>query len=160
MNRFEQSLAELRARLPEQPEFGIVLGSGLGPIAQQIENPAVIPYGEIPHMAVTTNEDHAGRFLAGRLSGRRVLCMQGRLHGYEGYDPETIVYPIRLMKLLGIRALLLTNAAGGMNPDFAPGDLMIIEDHLNFTGKSPLTGANMDELGPRFHDMTDRKSVV
>ncbi len=154
MNRFEQSLAELRARLPEQPEFGIVLGSGLGPIAQQIENPSVIPYGEIPHMAVTTNEDHAGRFLAGRLSGRRVLCMQGRLHGYEGYDPETIVYPIRLMKLLGIRALLLTNAAGGMNPDFAPGDLMIIEDHLNFTGKSPLTGANMDELGPRFHDMT------
>lgn len=154
MKRYEESLAALRERLAEPPEYGLVLGSGLGPIAEEIENPVCIPYGEIPHMAVSTAPDHAGRFVAGRLAGRQVVCMQGRLHGYEGHPPEAIVYPIRLMKLLGVKAVLLTNAAGGINTAFETGDLMLIEDHINFTGKSPLTGANLDAFGPRFHDMS------
>lgn len=154
MKQFEESLAVLRERLPAQPEFGLVLGSGLGPIAEEIENPVKIPYREVPHMAVTTVADHVGQFVAGKLSGRQVLCMQGRLHGYEGHAPETIVYPIRLLKLLGAKALLLTNASGGINTGFQAGDLMLIEDQINFTGKSPLIGANLDEFGPRFHDMT------
>jgi len=153
MKQFEESLEVLRECLPGQPEFGLVLGSGLGPIAECIENPVIIPYREVPHMAVSTAPDHVGRFVAGRLSGRQGICMQGRLHGYEGHSPEAIVYPIRLMKLLGVEALILTNAAGGMNPGFVPGDLMLIEDHINMTGKSPLTGPNDEELGPRFHDM-------
>lgn len=154
MKRFEESLSVLQGRLPAPPEFGLVLGSGLGPIAEEISDPVVVPYGEVPHMAVTTVSDHVGQFVAGSLSGRQVICMQGRLHGYEGHSPETIVYPIRLMRLLGVRALLLTNASGGINPGFAPGDLMLIEDHLNFTGKSPLTGTNLDAFGPRFQDMS------
>lgn len=154
MKRFEESLAVLRERLPAQPEIGLVLGSGLGPIAGEIENPVVVPYREVPHMAVTTVADHVGQFVAGTLSGKSVLCMQGRLHGYEGHSPEAIVYPIRLMKLLGVKALILTNASGGIRTDFEPGDLMLIEDHINLTGKSPLTGANLDALGPRFNDMT------
>ena len=153
MKQFEESLEALRESLPGQPEFGLVLGSGLGPIAECIENPVIIPYREVPHMAVSTAPDHVGRFVAGRLSGRQVICMQGRLHGYEGHSPGAIVYPIRLMKLLGVEALILTNAAGGMNPGFVPGDLMLIEDHINMTGKSPLTGPNDEALGPRFNDM-------
>lgn len=154
MERFAESLAYLRERLPAQPEFGLVLGSGLGPIAEEIDAPTIIPYREVPHMAVSTAPDHAGRFVAGTLAGRQVICMQGRLHGYEGHDPAAIVYPIRLMKLLGVKTLLLTNASGGINTGFEVGDLMLIEDHINLTGKSPLTGENFDELGPRFNDMT------
>lgn len=154
MKCFEESLAALRERLGAQPEFGLVLGSGLGPIAEEIENAVIVPYADVPHMAVSTAPDHAGRFVAGTLAGRQVLCMQGRLHGYEGHPPEAIVYPVRLMKLLGVKALLLTNAAGGINTGFEVGDLMLIDDHINLTGKSPLTGPNLDELGPRFNDMS------
>lgn len=153
MKQMEESLKVLRECLNTQPEYGLVLGSGLGPIAESIRNPVIIPYQEVPHMAVSTAPDHVGRFVVGELSGRQVICMQGRLHGYEGHSPAAIVYPIRLMKLLGVQALILTNAAGGMNPGFTPGDLMLIEDHINLTGKSPLTGPNEDGLGPRFNDM-------
>lgn len=153
MKPFEESLQMLRRCLTVQPEYGLVLGSGLGPIAESIQNPVIIPYQEVPHMAVSTAPDHVGRFVVGELSGKQVICMQGRLHGYEGHSPAAIVYPIRLMKLLGVKALILTNASGGMNPGFTPGDLMLIEDHINLTGKSPLTGPNEDDLGPRFNDM-------
>ena len=144
----------LRARLPFTPEVGLVLGSGLGPLVDQIEDPIVIPYAEIPHFPVSTAPGHAGQFVCGTLEGKRVLCMQGRFHGYEGHDPAMIVYPIRVMKLLGVKHLILTNAAGGINLEYKVGDLVILDDQINMTGKSPLTGPNIDELGPRFNDMT------
>lgn len=144
----------IRSQLTEAPEIGLVLGSGLQPLADEIEQPQFIDYADVPHMPHATAPGHIGRFVCGKLGGRQVICMQGRLHGYEGHSPEEIVFPIRVLKLLGVRALLLTNASGGINTGFVVGDLMLIEDHINFTGKSPLTGPNDDALGPRFNDMT------
>lgn len=149
-----QSAAYLKAKLPFLPEIGLVLGSGLGGIADELEAPACIPYGEIPHFKTSTAPDHAGRFVCGLLSGKKVLCMQGRLHGYEGYAAEDIAYPVYVMKALGVHTLVLTNASGGVNTAFSVGDFMLIEDHINMTGKSPLTGPNDDMLGTRFPDMT------
>lgn len=144
----------LRDRLPTAPQVGLVLGSGLGGLADRLENPVYIPYSEIPGFVVSTAPGHAGRFVAGQLAGKQVLCMQGRLHFYEGHSMEDIVFPVRVMKELGIEALILTNAAGGVNLEFSVGDLMIIEDHINFMGRNPLTGPNDEEVGPRFCDMT------
>lgn len=144
----------LRDRLPAAPQVGLVLGSGLGGLADRLENPVYIPYSEIPGFVVSTAPGHAGRFVAGQLAGKQVLCMQGRLHFYEGHSMEDIVFPVRVMKELGIEALILTNAAGGVNLEFSVGDLMIIEDHINFMGRNPLTGPNDEEVGPRFCDMT------
>ncbi len=152
--KLQESAAYLRACLPAAPTVGLVLGSGLGGFADRIENPVVIPYGDIPHIPHSTAPGHTGRFVCGRLSGKYIICMQGRLHGYEGHDPADIVFPIRVMKLLGIQSLILTNAAGGINLEYQVGDLVILEDLINFTGKSPLTGPNLDQLGPRFNDMT------
>lgn len=150
----QQSADFLRERLPDAPEVGIVLGSGLGPLAEQIENPVCVPYGEIPHFKTATAPDHAGRFVCGRLSGKQVLCMQGRLHGYEGHTPQEIAYPVYVMKALGVQALVLTNASGGINTGFSVGDFCMIDDHINMTGKSPLTGENDAVRGTRFSDMT------
>ena len=144
----------LRDRLPAAPQVGLVLGSGLGGLADRLENPVYIPYSEIPGFVVSTAPGHAGRFVAGQLAGKQVLCMQGRLHFYEGHSMEDIVFPVRVMKELGIEALILTNAAGGVNLEFSVGDLMVIEDHINFMGRNPLTGPNDEEVGPRFCDMT------
>lgn len=144
----------LRQRLPAAPQVGLVLGSGLGGLADRLEQPVYIPYAEIPGFVQSTAPGHAGRFVAGLLAGRQVLCMQGRLHFYEGHSMEDIVFPVRVMKELGVRALILTNAAGGVNRDFSVGDLMVIEDHINFMGRNPLTGPNDEEVGPRFCDMT------
>lgn len=149
-----ESAAYLCERLPNIPEVGLVLGSGLAPLADQLEDPIVIPYADIPYFPITTAPGHAAQFVCGMLEGKCVLCMQGRLHGYEGHDPAAIVYPIRVMKLLGIKSLILTNAVGGINLELSVGDLVILDDQINFTGKSPLTGSNIDELGPRFNDMT------
>lgn len=149
-----QAAAFLRERLPAAPQVGLVLGSGLGGLADRLESPVYIPYAEIPGFAVSTAPGHAGRFAAGLLAGKQVLCMQGRLHFYEGHSMEDIVFPVRVMKELGIGALILTNAAGGVNLDFAVGDLMVIEDHINFMGRNPLTGPNDEAVGPRFCDMT------
>ncbi|MBQ8144488.1 MAG: purine-nucleoside phosphorylase [Butyricicoccus sp.] len=149
-----ESAAYLRERLPFTPEVGLVLGSGLGPLAEEIEDPIYVPYQDIPHFPISTAPGHAGQFVFGKLEGKYILCMQGRLHGYEGHDPADIVYPIRVMKLLGVQYLIVTNAAGGINLEFSVGDLIILDDQINFTGKSPLTGPNIDELGPRFNDMT------
>ena len=154
MEQFAPALEVLRARLPETPLAGVVLGSGLGGLAGRLEKPVFIPYGEVPGMAVSTAPGHAGRFVFGYLAGRPVLCMQGRLHVYEGRSMADIAFPVRLMKLLGVGALILTNAAGGVNRDFSVGDLMLIEDHINFMGQNPLTGPNLDGLGPRFCDMS------
>lgn len=144
----------LRARLPARPDLALVLGSGLGGLADRIEDPVYIPYGQIPHFPVSTAPGHAGRFVFGRLSGRMVLCMQGRFHYYEGHDMAAIALPVRVLKALGCRALVLTNAAGGVNWDFSVGDFMLITDHINFMGANPLRGENDDAIGPHFCDMT------
>lgn len=149
-----ESAAYLKTKLPFAPEIGLVLGSGLGPLAEELADAVYIPYGDIPHFRTSTAPDHAGRLVCGTLAGRRVLCMQGRLHGYEGWAPDEIAYPVYVMKALGVRALVLTNASGGINTSFSVGDFMLIEDHINMTGKSPLTGPNDNALGTRFPDMT------
>lgn len=152
--KIAQSAQFLQDTLPFVPTVGMVLGSGLGPLADEIEGAVTVPYADVPHMKASTAPDHAGRFVCGTLAGKRVLCMQGRLHGYEGYDPADIAYPVYVMQALGVKTLVLTNASGGINTSFSVGDLMLIEDHINLTGKSPLTGENDNAVGTRFPDMT------
>lgn len=137
-----------------QPEIGLILGSGLGDLAKEIEDAVVVPYGEIPHFPVSTVEGHAGQLVVGQLAGKAVVAMQGRFHFYEGYSQQEVVFPVYVMKALGVKTLIATNAAGAMNPAFKPGDLMVITDHINFTGSNPLIGPNDPELGPRFPDMS------
>ena len=136
------------------PEIAITLGSGLGDLADHLVDAVQIPYGEIPHFPVSTVAGHKGQFVVGKLEGREVLCMQGRFHYYEGYDLKQVTLPVRVMKLLGISTLIVTNAAGGINAGFRPGNLMLIEDHLNLTGENPLIGENLEVFGDRFFDMT------
>lgn len=135
-------------------EIGVVLGSGLGDYAEALEDKKYIDYKDIPGFPVSTAPGHEGRWWTGKLGGKRVCMMQGRFHAYEGWSMEEVTMPIRVMKLLGVQTLLLTNAAGGVNETFKPGTLMVITDHINFSGKNPLIGANMDAFGPRFPDMT------
>ena len=136
-----------------QPAIGIVLGSGLGKLADLIENPVVVPYKDLPGFPVSTAVGHKGNFIAGKLGGKSVIAMQGRIHYYEGYGMDKVVLPIRVMMALGIKALFVSNAAGGTNLSFHVGDLMVIKDHINLL-PNPLIGPNLDELGPRFPDMT------
>ena len=136
------------------PEIAITLGSGLGDLADHLVDAVQIPYGEIPHFPVSTVAGHKGQFVVGKLEGREVLCMQGRFLYYEGYDLKQVTLPVRVMKLLGISTLIVTNAAGGINTGFRPGNLMLIEDHLNLTGENPLIGENLEVFGDRFFDMT------
>ena len=136
------------------PSIGLILGSGLGELANQIENPIKIKYDSIPHFPISTVEGHAGQLVIGDLEGKKVLAMQGRFHYYEGYTMQEVTFPVRVMKALGIDTMIVTNACGGLNPDFNAGMLMIINDHINFTGDNPLIGHNHNELGPRFPDMS------
>jgi len=154
MRQVGEAAAFLRSKMGVEPRMALVLGSGLGGLADEIEEAVAIPYGEIPHFPVSTAPGHAGRLVAGRLEGKPVLAMQGRFHFYEGHPLERISFPIRTFKALGIETLLLTNAAGGVNRDFNPGDFMVISDHINFAGQNPLIGPNDDALGPRFPDMS------
>ena len=135
------------------PKVGIILGSGLGKVAELIESPLVIPYGEIPGFPVSTAIGHKSNFIVGTLGGKTVMAMQGRFHYYEGWTMDQVVLPVRVMKLLGIEVLMVSNAAGGMNPAFSVGDLMVIRDHINLL-PNPLIGPNLDDFGPRFPDMT------
>ena len=137
-----------------KPELGIILGSGLGALGDKLEEACFIPYSEIPHFVSSTAPGHKGRIVIGKLGGKTILCMQGRVHYYEGYTMQQITYPVRVMKKLGIQSLILTNACGGLNPDFSPGDLMLIKDHINFMGQNPLIGPNDEQFGVRFPDMT------
>ncbi|MGY0209244.1 purine-nucleoside phosphorylase [Bacillus subtilis] len=137
------------------PEIGLILGSGLGVLADEIENPVAIPYEDIPHFPVSTVEGHAGQLVFGDLEGKRVVAMQGRFHFYEGYSMEQVTFPVRVLKLIGVETLIVTNAAGACNENFNPGDLMIITDHINFFGTSPLIGKNANEFGTRFPDMSE-----
>lgn len=149
-----QAAAEaVRARTKRAPRVGIVLGTGLGGLASQIAVQATIPYAEIPHFPESTVESHAGRLVCGELAACPVLAMEGRFHFYEGYSMQDLTLPVRVMKALGCQALVVSNAAGGLNPQFQTGDLMLIEDHINLMGDNPLIGRNDDRLGPRFPDM-------
>lgn len=154
MKEVDTAAAYLQEQLPFTPDLALVLGSGLGGLADEIENPIFIPYRDVPGFPLSTAPGHAGRFVAGKLGGKNVLCMQGRFHYYEGHDMSAIALPVRVFKALGCRALVLTNAAGGVNWDFNVGDFMLITDHINFMGANPLRGANDDSIGPRFCDMT------
>jgi purine-nucleoside phosphorylase len=154
---YDEAVAAIRARTDRAPRIALVLGSGLGSLADAVDDPAIIPYAEIPHWPVSTVPGHSGRLLIGALEGQTVLVMQGRTHRYEGKSLQHITLPIRVMKRLGVETLIVTNAAGGMNPDYTPGDLMLIADHINFpglAGDNPLRGPNLDRFGPRFPDMT------
>jgi purine-nucleoside phosphorylase len=145
----------VRARSSLVPRVGIVLGSGLGGLADQLEDPVAIPFAELPGWPAATAPGHVGRLVLGRLGGTPVVMLQGRFHLYEGNDPGLVVQPVLLFRRLGAEVVVLTNAAGGVDPSFGPGTLMIIRDHLNLTGRSPLLGPNADELGARFQDLTD-----
>lgn len=149
-----QSVDFIKDKISIEPELGIVLGSGLSNMADEIKDPVYIDYKEIPHFVASTAPGHKGRFVVGTLEGKPVICMQGRLHYYEGHSLKDVTYPIRVMKLLGIKNLILTNASGGVNKSFNVGDLMLIDDHINLLGNNPLIGKNIDELGPRFCDMS------
>jgi purine-nucleoside phosphorylase len=159
----DQAVQAVQARLVRQPVVGLVLGSGLGGLAERVELPVTIPYDEIPFWPKSTVQGHTGKLLAGSLFGVQVLVQQGRAHFYEGYSMAEVTLPVRVMKRLGIEILILTNAAGGINPEFVPGDVMLITDHISMvgmTGFNPLRGPNLDEFGPRFPDMSqvyDRK---
>jgi purine-nucleoside phosphorylase len=138
-----------------RPEFGIILGTGLGALVGDIDVRHSIPYADIPHFPISTVESHSGRLIFGELAGRQVVAMQGRFHYYEGYTLNQVVFPVRVMKGLGIQKLFVTNAAGGLNPDFNTSDLMVITDHINLLPGNPLIGKNKPELGPRFPDMSE-----
>lgn len=140
-------------------EFGLILGSGLGELAEEIQNPVVISYNEIPHFPISTVVGHAGQLVYGDLAGKKVLAMQGRFHYYEGNSMQTVTYPVRVMKALGAHSVVVTNACGGVNETFAPGDLMLITDHINFMGANPLVGPNEESMGPRFPDMSQAYSI-
>ena len=152
--RINEAAEFIRARIGSvKPFAGIVLGSGLGKLADRIVDPVVVPYSDIPHFPLSTAQGHKGNFIAGELGGKFVVAMQGRFHYYEGYPMEYVTLPIRVMKVLGIEYLFVSNAAGGVNFDYKVGDLMVIRDHINLL-PNPLIGPNMEEFGPRFPDMT------
>lgn len=154
-----QEAAEyIRAKTADRPEIGLILGSGLGVLGDHMTDVTVIPYHDIPHFPISTVEGHAGELLIGSLAGRKVVLMRGRFHMYEGYGPELTAFPVRVMKALGAGALIVTNAAGGIDTGFGTGDLMLITDHINLTGRNPLIGPNDDELGARFPDMSEAYS--
>ncbi|MDD9267564.1 purine-nucleoside phosphorylase [Paenibacillus sp. GCM10023248] len=141
-----------------QPQIGLILGSGLGVLADLIEQPIVVDYSRIPHFPVSTVEGHAGELVVGTIQGKQVLVMKGRFHAYEGYGAETVSFPVRVMKQLGVETLIVTNAAGGINENYQVGDLMVISDHLNLTYRNPLIGPNDSALGVRFPDMSEAYS--
>ncbi len=152
--KLKESLEYLSSKINVEPKIGLILGSGLGDLANEIENPIVVPYEKIPHFPQSTVAGHLGQLVVGDLMGQKVVAMQGRLHFYEGYSMQDITYPVRVMKKLGVEILIVTNACGGMNPDLYPGALMIITDHINMMGDNPLIGKNLDSFGPRFPDMS------
>lgn len=155
LSELKEACRFIENKISAKPEIGMVLGSGLGMIAQTIADPVVIDYNEIPNFPVSTVKGHDGKLIFGELSGKKVLAMKGRFHFYEGYDMKTAAFGIRVMKLLGINDVILTNAAGGINKSFTEGCLMLITDHIGFIGPSPLAGVNIEELGPRFPDMCE-----
>jgi len=161
-SHFEDATATIRERTKLELKIGLILGSGLNSLADAVEDSVVIPYGEIPHFPVSTVEGHSGRLVIGRLEGQPVVVMQGRAHYYEGYSMAEITFPVRMMQVLGVKALIVTNAAGGLNLGFQVGDVMLVTDHINMIGMgglNPLRGSNLDEFGPRFPDLSGAYDV-
>jgi purine-nucleoside phosphorylase len=155
LDQINEAVVFIKTRCSMTPDAGIVLGSGLGNFTSEIAIMVEIPYGEIPHFPVSTVEGHSGRLIFGTIAGKNVVAMAGRFHFYEGYTPQQVVFPIRVLKMLGIKAILISNAAGGVHPSFKVGDLMIINDHISFDTFNPLIGKNDSEIGPRFPDMSE-----
>lgn len=158
--RIEEAADVVRDRIDVVPDVAVILGTGLGGLAERIESPVAIGYADIPGFPLSTVESHTGRLLCGKLSGRAVVAMQGRFHRYEGYSLQQVTFPVRVMRALGARALVVSNACGGMNPLWQLGDLMLIADHINLLGDNPLIGPNDERLGPRFPDMSDAYDVT
>ena len=158
LEKIKQTADYLRGKVADMPRIAIILGTGLGPLADLIENKTVIPYSEIPNFPVSTVEGHSGNFIFGTLAGKRVMAMQGRVHYYEGYDMKQVTFPVRVMRALGVETLIVSNAAGGMNKEFQVGDVMVITDHINLFPENPLRGKNHNELGVRFPAMTEAYS--
>jgi purine-nucleoside phosphorylase len=154
-DRIQEAAAVVRGRSRLEPEVGIILGTGLGGLADEISLDASISYESLPGFPLSTVESHAGRLLLGQMGKRPVVAMQGRFHRYEGYGLAEVTFPVRVMRALGAQTLVVSNACGGMNPLWSPGDLVLLSDHINLLGDNPLTGANDDRLGPRFPDMSD-----
>jgi purine-nucleoside phosphorylase len=152
---FSETIQFLKTKVKTSPRFGIILGTGLGGLVKELEIETLIPYEDIPHFPISTVESHSGNLIFGKLNGKPVVVMQGRFHYYEGYTLQQITYPVRIMKLLGIEKLFISNAAGGLHPDHEISDLMILSDHINLLPDNPLRGKNLDEFGVRFPDMSD-----
>jgi purine-nucleoside phosphorylase len=162
MTELRQKISEaikfIQTKTDMKPGIGVILGTGLGGLVKEIKKEIVIDYGKIPHFPVSTVESHHGKLIFGTLSGKKIVAMQGRFHMYEGYDLKQVTFPVRVMKFLGVESLLISNAAGALNPLFQKGDVMIMSDHINLLGDNPLIGLNDDELGPRFPDMSEAYS--
>ena len=153
--QLSESVAFLKKRAPKaKPKIGIIFGTGLSSLRHEVENAVTVPYTEIPHFVTSTVEGHHGELVLGQLEGQSIVAMRGRFHAYEGYSYSQITYPVRVMKALGVETLIVSNACGGLNPQWAVGDIMVIEDHINMMGGNPLVGKNDDTLGPRFPDMS------
>ena len=146
-DQIERAASFIKSKITTSPGIGLILGSGLGVLAEQIQQPIILPYADIPEFPVSTVEGHAGQLVFGELCGKKVVAMQGRFHYYEGYSMDQVTFPVRVMKLLGVETIIVTNAAGSVNENFAPGDLMLITDHINFMGTNPLIGANDERFG-------------
>lgn len=155
LTQINEAVSFLQNKVDIQPEFGIILGTGLGGLVKEIEISHEVSYEDIPHFPVSTVESHSGKLIFGTLGGKKVVAMQGRFHFYEGYTMQEVTFPVRVLKQLGIERLFVSNASGGVNPDFEVGEIMIIDDHIDFFPGNPLIGKNIDELGPRFPDMSD-----
>ncbi len=155
LNKIKETAEFLKAKIGGEYGIGIILGTGLGGLANEIDVDHSFPYEEIPNFPVSTVEGHSGRLIFGTLGGKKVMALQGRFHYYEGYNMNEVVFPVRVMKFLGLEFLFVSNASGGVNPDFEIGEIMIINDHINMFGDNPLMGPNLDELGPRFPDMSE-----
>lgn len=154
LEQFKESVSYLKTRTQVEPTIGVILGTGLGGLVKEIEIIDEIPYADIPHFPLSTVMGHSGKLIFGNLGGKKVMAMQGRFHYYEGYDMKQVTFPVRVMKLMGITHLFVSNASGGVNPDFEIGEIMIQNDHINLFPAHPLVGKNIDELGPRFPDMS------
>lgn len=155
LEKIQEATTFISNKTSVKPQIGLILGSGLGEMADKIENPVRIKYQDIPHFPISTVQGHAGQLVIGNYEGKNVIAMQGRFHFYEGYTQQQITFPVRVMKALGVETLIVTNASGALNPDFHPGLLVFIKDHINFTGDNPLIGENYEELGSRFPDMSN-----
>lgn len=156
--KIDEAIKFIRTKTDMKPGIGIILGTGLGGLVKEIKKEIMIEYGKIPHFPVSTVESHHGKLIFGTLSGKKIVAMQGRFHMYEGYNLKQVTFPVRVMKFLGVESLLISNAAGALNPLFQKGDVMIMSDHINLLGDNPLIGPNDDELGPRFPDMSEAYS--